>query len=212
MSIKLNFWRRAIINSIYILAILIMFGIPAFFGIKEIYNNIEFTEGNKIGLNWAISGVLIMSVFGILYIRYFRKWLHRKLIGLQVRDELGIMPVKGFLGIITDRILKTLEYIYPFLITLIMLYVSKYSFSQFIVFEKLYDMNIILLYLSFAGFGVFLVGDFIKVEMMKKQEIINRLALESRANKLELKRLRKNDKRQLKALELERQLKILKDS
>jgi len=152
-----------------------------------------------------------MIGFGFLYVRYFRKWFHRKLIGLQVRDELGIMPIKGIFGIVSDRLLRTIEYVYPFGITLLMLYVSKYMFGQFEVFQKLYDMNITLLYLSIAGFGIFLIGDFVRIAMMKKQEIDNRLNLELRSNTQELKQLKKQSKQALLALAIEKELEDLKN-
>lgn len=209
--IKLNYFRRLFINTIYAIALFIMFGIPIFFGIKIIYENIEYVDGNRLALNWAVFGVFIMTIFGIIYIKYFRKWFHRKLIGLQVRDELGFMPVKGFLGVITDRILRTLEYVYPFFITLIILYISKYMFGQFVVFEKLFELNVKLLYLALAGFGIFLVGDFTKIEMMKQQEIINRLNIKTKSDKLELKKLKNNNKRQRAALAIEKELEALKN-
>jgi len=212
MSIKLSFFRRLLINVIYAIAFIIMVGIPAYLAITEIYSNIEFVEGNRISLNWAVAGVFIMLGFAILYIKYFRKWFHRKLIGLQVRDELGIMPVKGIFGIVSDRLLRTLEYVYPFTVTLLILYVSKYMFGQYEVFGNLFDMNMVLIYLSAAAFGVFLVGDFVKISMMKKQEIINKLNLQVKSNKLELKQLKKQTKRAMLALDLERQLAQLKET
>jgi len=210
MSIKLTFLRRLLVNGLYFLGFGVMFGIPAFFGIREIYNNIQFVEGNILALNWAVSGVFIMIIFAVLYIKYMRKWIHRKLIGLQVRDELGIMPIKGVAGIISDRFLRTLEYVYPFTITLLILYVSKYMFGQYDVFEKLYHMNTVLLYLSIAGFGLFLIADFVKISLMKKQEVETKLGMNAKKDKLELKRLSKQNKQQLKALELEKQLNDLK--
>jgi len=121
------------------------------------------------------------------------------------------MPVKGIFGIVSDRLLRTLEYVYPFGITLLMLYVSKYMFGQFEVFQKLYDMNITLLYLSIAGFGILLTGDFVKLAMMKKQEIINKLNLEAKSNKQELKQLKKQNKRAMRALAIEKELEELKN-
>jgi len=189
-----------------------MIGLPAYFAIKEIYDNISFLPGNRLSLNWAVSGAFIMIVFAILYVKYFMKWFHRKLIGLQVRDELGIMPVKGILGIVSDRLLRTIEYAYPFGITLLVLYVSKYMFGQYQVFAKLYDMNIVLLELSLVGFGILLIGDFIKLAMMKQQEIINRLNLQVKTNRLELKQLKKQSKKAMAALAIERELKELKET
>jgi len=211
MSIKLNFFRRLLINIIYSIGFIVMIGLPAYFAIVEIYSNIEMVEGNRLSLNWAVAGSLFMVFFAIIYVKYFRKWFHRKLIGLQVRDELGIMPVKGIFGIVSDRLLRTLEYVYPFGITLLMLYVSKYMFGQFEVFQKLYDMNITLLYLSIAGFGILLTGDFVKLAMMKKQEIINKLNLEAKSNKQELKQLKKQNKRAMRALAIEKELEELKN-
>ena len=112
---------------------------------------------------------------------------------------------------ITDRLLRTLEYVYPFIITLMILYISKYMFSQYEVFNKLFDLNVILLYLSIAGFGILLTGDFVKTEMMKQQEVLDRLDMTAKQNKLEIRRLEKSNKRQLKALELEKELKRLKE-
>jgi len=212
MSIKLNFWRRLLINLVYSVGLLVMIGLPAYFAIKEIYDNISFLPGNRLSLNWAVSGAFIMIVFAILYVKYFMKWFHRKLIGLQVRDELGIMPVKGILGIVSDRLLRTIEYAYPFGITLLVLYVSKYMFGQYQVFAKLYDMNIVLLELSLVGFGILLIGDFIKLAMMKQQEIINRLNLQVKTNRLELKQLKKQSKKAMAALAIERELKELKET
>ena len=212
MSIKLNFIRRLIVNALYFLGFAVMFGIPAFFGIREIYSNIDLVPGNTLALNWAVSGVFIMIIFGLLYIKYLKKWSHRKLIGLTVRDELGVLPTKGIIGMITDRLLRTIEYVYPFSITLVALYVGKYMFGQYIVFEKLFKMNIILLYLSIAGFGLFLIADFVKMALMKKQEMDNILDTEAKADKLEIKRLNKNSKKQIKALELENKLKSIKAS
>ena len=210
--IKLNFWRRLVVNLIYALGIFVMIILPAIFGIREIYGSIEFVEGNTLALNWAVSGVLILIVFAILYIKWFRKWFHRKLIGLQVRDELGIMPVKGLVGIIADRLLRTLELVYPFTITLLTLYVCKYAFGyQYEVFNKLYEFNIILLYLAAAGFGVMLTGDFIKIHFMQRQEVDNKLNLKAKANKQQLKELRKADKNALRALAIERQLAELRE-
>ena len=120
------------------------------------------------------------------------------------------MPVKGVMGIITDRLLRTIEYVYPFFITLLMLYMSKYMFSQFQVFEKMYDMNIILLYFASGGFGLFLIGDFVKIAMMKQQEVMNKLGLKAKMDRLEIKRLKKNNKAQKRALEVERELAELK--
>lgn len=209
-SIKLNFWRRLAINSIYSLGLLIMIGLPAFFGIKEIYSHIEMIEGNRLSLNWAIAGAFIMLIFAFIYIKYIRKIFHRKLQALAVRDELGILPVKGILGIVTDRLLRTIEFVYPFGITLLILYVCKYMFGQYIVFSNLFDMNVILMYFAIAGFGVMLTGDFIRIEFMKKQEIDNKLNLQVKSNKQELKQLKKQTKRALMALDLERQLAELK--
>lgn len=211
MSIKLNFLRRLLVNSIYGLGFIVMIFIPAFFVIREVYSNIEYLPGNQIQLNWAVAGILFLIGFGILYIKYFRKWFHRKLIGLQVRDELGIMPIKGIFGIVSDRLLRTLEFVYPFGITLIMLYVSKYLFSQYELFQNLYDMNMVLLYLSIAGFGIFLTGDFVRIAMMKQQEIINKLDMETKSNTLELKELKKQSKKALQALAIEKELEDLKN-
>lgn len=147
----------------------------------------------------------------MIYVKYLRKIFHRKLQSLAIRDELGVMPIKGFLGMITDRLLRTLEYVYPFIITLMILYISKYMFSQYEVFNKLFDLNVILLYLSIAGFGILLTGDFVKTEMMKQQEVLDRLDMTAKQNKLEIRRLEKSNKRQLKALELEKELKRLKE-
>jgi len=91
-----------------------------------------------------------------------------------------------------------------------MLYMSKYMFSQFQVFEKMYDMNIILLYFASGGFGLFLIGDFVKIAMMKQQEVMNKLGLKAKMDRLEIKRLKKNNKAQKRALELERELAELK--
>lgn len=209
--IKLNFYRRLLVNAIYGLGFLIMFGIPVITSIDIIYNNIEYVDGNRLQLNWAVAGVFILIILALIYVKYLRKVFHRKLIGLQVRDELGIMPVKGIMGMITDRLLRTLEYVYPFTITLVILYISKYMFSQYEVFSKLFDLNTILLYLSMAGFGILLVGDFVKMTMMKQQEVLDRLDMTAKQNKLEIRRLEKSNKRQLKALELEKELKRLKE-
>jgi hypothetical protein len=125
---------------------------------------------------------------------------------------LGIIPIRGVLGIITDRLLKTIEYVYPFTITLLMLYVGKYMFGQYEVFKKIFDMNIFLLELSIAGFGILLVGDFVKISFMKKQEILNKLNMEVKSNKQELKQLKKQKKKAMLALAIERQLAELKET
>lgn len=208
---KLNFKRRLVVNLLYLLAFAVMFGIPIFFGIREVYKNIEFVPGNVLSLNWAVAGVLIMIVFAIIYLKYIRRLFFRKLQALQVRDELGMLPAKGIIGVIFDRFLRTLEYIYPFLITLLMLYVAKYMFGQYEVFEKFYDMNLLLIYLTCAGFGIFLVADFVKISFMQKQQIEDKLDTDARTTELEYKRLKKNSKKQKKALELERKLQSLKD-
>ena len=210
--IKLNFWRRLSVNLIYLLGISIMILLPAFFALREIYNNIEFVEGNRLALNWAVSGALVLIVWAIIYVKYFRKLFHRKLQALAVRDEIGIMPVRGVIGMTIDRFLRTVEFVYPFVVTLLGLYVMKYAFGyQYEMFEKLYDMNIILLLLAVAGFFVMLIGDFVKVNFMQQQEVEDKLNLKAKTNKLELKELKKAKKASLAALAIERQLALLKE-
>jgi len=51
MSIKLNFFRRLLINIIYSIGFIVMIGLPAYFAIVEIYSNIEMVEGNRLSLN-----------------------------------------------------------------------------------------------------------------------------------------------------------------
>ena len=49
--IKLNFYRRLLVNAIYGLGFLIMFGIPVITSIDIIYKNIEYVDGNRLQLN-----------------------------------------------------------------------------------------------------------------------------------------------------------------
>ena len=212
MSVKLSFIRRLVVNLIYSGGFTIMFGIPIYYAVNIVIQNIEYEAGNKLSLNWAVAGAIILVFWGLLYIKYLKKIFHRKLTGLQVRDELGIMPVKGVLGIVVDRLLRVIEFVYPSFITLLLLYVSKYAFSQFIVFEKLYSLNVKFFYLSLIGFGVLLVGDFVKISMMKKQKIEDMLSDKAKQNKLELKRVKKLDKKTLRAIEIEKKLEILKNT
>ena len=210
--IKLNFWRRLVVNFIYVVGLSIMLLLPAYLAIVEVLANIEFVAGNRISLNWAVSGVLILLIFGLIYIKYLRKIFHRKLQSLSVRDEIGIMPVKGIFGIIMDRLLRTIEFVYPFVVTLGILYIAKYAFGQYEVFGNLYDMNVFLLYMGLAGFGVMLIGDFIKVHFMQCQEVDDKLSLKAKSNKLELKQLKKANKNAMRALAIERQLALLKET
>lgn len=184
--------------------------LPAYLAIVEVLNNIEFIEGNQLSLNWAVSGVLILIIFGLIYIKYLRKVFHRKLQSLSVRDELGIISTRGVLGIVIDRLLRTIEFVYPFVVTLGILYIAKYAFGQYEVFENLYDMNVFLLYMGLAGFGVMLIGDFVKIHFMKCQEVDDKLNLKAKSNKLELKQLKKANKNAMIALAIERQLALLK--
>jgi len=122
------------------------------------------------------------------------------------------MPVRGVIGMTIDRFLRTVEFVYPFVVTLLGLYVMKYAFGyQYEMFEKLYDMNIILLLLAVAGFFVMLIGDFVKVNFMQQQEVEDKLNLKAKTNKLELKELKKAKKASLAALAIERQLALLKE-
>lgn len=210
--IKLNFWRRLVVNFIYAIGLSVMLLLPSYLAVKEVLANIEFVEGNQLSLNWAVSGVLILIVFGLIYIKYLRKVFHRKLQSLSVRDELGIISTRGVLGIIIDRLLRTIEFVYPFVVTLVMLYIAKYAFGQYEVFGNLYDMNIFLLYMASAGFGFMLIGDFIKVYFMGCQEVDDKLDLKAKTNKLELKQLKKANKNAMRALAIERQLALLKET
>lgn len=209
--IKLNFWRRLLVNFIYLIGLGIMILLPAYLAIKEIYENIQLVPGNQIKLNWALAGVIILIMFAGIYIKYLRKVFHRKLQSLAVRDEIGIMPAKGILGMITDRLLRTIEWVYPFVVTLGLLYIFKYAFGQFDVFSKLYDMNVFLLYMGLGGFGVMLLGDFVKVNFMQRQEIDDKLDLKAKSNKQSLKELKKAKKKALEALAVEKELALLKE-
>lgn len=198
------------VNFIYIIGLSVMILLPAYLAIVEVLNNIEFIEGNQLSLNWAVSGVLILIIFGLIYIKYLRKVFHRKLQSLSVRDELGIISTRGVLGIVIDRLLRTIEFVYPFVVTLGILYIAKYAFGQYEVFGNLYDMNVFLLYMGLAGFGVMLIGDFVKIHFMKCQEVDDKLNLKAKSNKLELKQLKKANKNAMRALAIERQLALLK--
>ena len=68
-----------------------------------------------------------------------------------------------------NRFIKTIEYIYPFTMTLLFT-ILKLIFTQYDIFEKLFSLNILLIYVLGTGAVIFLVADLVKISMMNKQK------------------------------------------
>lgn len=206
--IKLSFRRRFILGIIQSIGFLVTFGVPVLYLAMLIKNNIEYVPSEQVKLNWVFGIIAAMFVLLIIYIKLIKKWFNRKLQALAIVTELGAISAKP---IIFNRIIKTLEYVYPFIMTLVFLYGMRLLFSQYRVFTQLYTLNLLLLALVATGAIIFLISDAVEISMKNEQKAEDLLRNENKANVKKLKALRKNKVAALKALEVEKEIERLKN-
>lgn len=204
---RLNRKRKFFLNLIYFLGFLISFGIPfAYLGII-IKDNLQLQAGNSVVINSAFIGFGGMILLFLVYIKWIKKLFNRKLQALAVVNELGMYSAKPPLW---NRLIKTIEYVYPFTMTQLFFTILKLIFTQYSIFEKLVNLNILLIEVLGTGAVIFLIADLVKISMMNRQKIEDALSTELKKDKLYLKRLKKNRKAELRALEIQRELEDLK--
>ena len=204
---RLNRKRKFFLNLIYFLGFLISFGVPFGYLAIIIKDNLQFQEGNSIVINSAFIGFGGMILLFLVYLKWIKKLFNRKLQALAVVNELGMYSAKPP---IWNRLIKTIEYVYPFTMTLLFFFILKLIFIQYDIFESLFRMNILLIEVLGTGAVIFLVADLVKISMMNRQKVEDTLESELKKDKLYLKRIKKNRKAELKALEIQRELEALK--
>lgn len=200
---RLNTKRKFFLNSIYTLGFLISFGIPMFYLTNIITENIKYQDGKSIVINIALVGFIGMIIMLLVYLKWIKKVFNRKLQALAVVNELGMYSSKQP---IWNRFIKTIEYIYPFLTTLLFFSILNMIFTQYEIFSTLTKMNKLLIQLLISGAVIFLIADILKINMMNKQKVEDTLDSEIKKDKLYLKRIKKNKKAELRALEIQKEL------
>lgn len=200
---RLNTKRKFFLNSIYTLGFLISFGIPMFYLTNIITENIKYQDGKSIVINIALVGFIGMVIMLLVYLKWIKKVFNRKLQALAVVNELGMYSSKQP---IWNRFIKTIEYIYPFLTTLLFFSILNMIFTQYEIFETLTKMNKLLIQLLISGAVIFLIADILKINMMNKQKVEDTLDSEIKKDKLYLKRIKNNKKTELRALEIQKEL------
>ena len=200
---RLNTKRKFFLNSIYTLGFLVSFGIPMFYLTNIITENIKYQDGKSIVINIALVGFIGMIIMLLVYLKWIKKVFNRKLQALAVVNELGMYSSKQP---IWNRFIKTIEYIYPFLTTLLFFSILNMIFTQYEIFSTLTKMNKLLIQLLISGAVIFLIADILKINMMNKQKVEDTLDSEIKKDKLYLKRIKKNKKAELRALEIQKEL------
>lgn len=200
---RLNTKRKFFLNSIYTLGFLISFGIPMFYLTNIITENIKYQDGKSIVINIALVGFIGMVIMLLVYLKWIKKVFNRKLQALAVVNELGMYSSKQP---IWNRFIKTIEYIYPFLTTLLFFSILNMIFTQYEIFSTLTKMNKLLIQLLISGAVIFLIADILKINMMNKQKVEDTLDSEIKKDKLYLKRIKNNKKTELRALEIQKEL------
>lgn len=206
--VKLNFPRKLLVFFIQLVGFIVTFGIPIAYLVYIIYSNIEFNPGSRIHINAAFISAILMIFIMILYVKLVKKLFNRKLQAMAVVDELGAFSSKP---VVWNRLLKTIEFAWPVAISLLMFYILKLTFIQYEIFNKLFKINILCITLVGAGGIIFLIGDIVKIHLMNKQKVDDDLKSENKKNKLYLKKVKKGDKKTLRALEIEKELQKLKE-
>ena len=149
---RLNTKRKFFLNSIYTLGFLISFGIPMFYLTNIITENIKYQDGKSIVINIALVGFIGMIIMLLVYLKWIKKVFNRKLQALAVVNELGMYSSKQP---IWNRFIKTIEYIYPFLTTLLFFSILNMIFTQYEIFSTLTKMNKLLIQLLISGAVIF---------------------------------------------------------
>lgn len=204
---RLNLKRRFLSGLIYLFGFLISFLSPVIYLGIIIKDNIQFVNVDKLKIFSIFAGFIALLILFFVYIKWIRKLFYRKLQAMAVVNELGMFSSKPPLW---NRIIKTVEYMYPFTITLLFFLILKILFLQYPIFEKLYGMNILLLVVLFIGSVVFFIADLVKISMMNQQKVEDDLSGEVKKDKLYLKRIKKQKKAELAALEIQKELEELK--
>lgn len=205
--IRLSLRRRFLLGLVYLFGFLISFVTPLVYLGFLIKENIEFVNVDKVLVSSIFGILIILLLILFVYIKYIRRLFHRKLQAMAVVDEIGMYSAKSP---VWNRIIKTIEYFYPFTLTLLFFFLMKTLFIQYPIFGKLYTMNILLLIVLGVGSVIFLIADLIKISMMNKQKVEDTLSSEIKKDKLYLRRLKKQKRTELAALEIQRELEALK--
>ena len=180
------------LSLVYLFGFAISFVTPVVYVGLLIKDNIQFVEVNSLVVGSVFVAVIALLLLLVVYIKWIKKLFYRKLNAMAVCNELGIISAKPP---VWNRIIKTIEYVYPFTITLLFIYLLKELFVQFPVFNKLFTLNIILLVVFGVGSVIFLIGDLIKISMMNAQKVEDDLSGEIKKDKLYLRRVKQNNKR-----------------
>jgi len=206
--IRLKGFRRLLVGAIYALALLVTIGIPLGYLALIVNENLVFAEVNRVIFNRAIIAFGCMTLLAIIYLKWIKKWFNRKLQAIAVVNELGMYTSKSH---IFNRILKTIEYTYPFVSTLVFFLLLKTLFFQYPLFEDLVHLNKILLIVMGSGGIIYLIGDLVRVSMTNAQKVEDTLDLEMKKDKLYLKRLRQEKRKENEAMVIQRQLEALRN-
>lgn len=207
--IRLNFWRKLGLFMISLTGLFISVGIPLVFLLHTVYTNIEIETVNKPKITYSFVAAGLIILILLVYAKWIRKIFNRKLDAMAIVNELGAFSSKP---VFWNRILKTIEYILPAVVTLLFLTGLKVAFIGYPIFEHLHNLNIYFIILLAVGSIVFLIGDYLKVHFMNRQKIEDDLGSETKKDTLRLKRLKKGNSKEREALLIKQEIQRLQDN
>lgn len=207
--IRLNFLRKFWLFLINLAGLLVSIGIPLAFVVNAIYSSIEIETVDKPKVAFSFVAAGLMLILMIVYAKWIKKLFDRKLQALAVVNEIGMYSSKP---VIWNRLLKTLEYVFPAIVMLIFVRGLRVVFSLYPIFDQLYRINVWFIILLAIGSVIYLVADFVKIAFMNRQKVEDELSSELKKDKLLLKRASKGQEEEIEALRIKRQLQQLQDS